>query len=189
MLAAHRRTHSISAGFALLLSMLATGVYVSSNAAIPMLALAQQHAAATTNAQRWALVGAGEAALARGEDFTPGTVHRPVLQRPRRDRGLRRHAPRTRVLPRQRVGGHRRPFRPHAVHGHRHVRSGAVPTLILCGRHDPQYPPACSEELAAGINGAELVWFESSGHYPYIDEPEAFFAAVGQFLDAANPNA
>lgn len=73
MLAAHRRTHPVSAGSALLLSMLATGVYISSNAAIPMLALAQQHAAATTDAQRWALVGAGEAALARGEDFTPGT--------------------------------------------------------------------------------------------------------------------
>lgn len=73
MRAAHRRTRSISAALALLLSMLATGVYVSSNAGIPMLALAQQHAAATTDAQRWALVGAGEAALARGEDFTPGT--------------------------------------------------------------------------------------------------------------------
>lgn len=64
-----------------------------------------------------------------------------------------------------------------------------VPTLILCGRHDPQYPPACSEELAAGIKGAELVWFESSGHYPYVEEPDAFFAAVGQFLGAANPSA
>jgi proline iminopeptidase len=61
----------------------------------------------------------------------------------------------------------------------------AVPTIIVCGRHDPQYPPGCSEELAAGIKGAELVWFESSGHYPYIEEPQAFFAAVGEFLNAA----
>src|SRR5664280_2454831 len=29
-----------------------------------------------------------------------------------------------------------------------------IPTLILCGRHDPQYAPACSEELAAGIRDA-----------------------------------
>lgn len=64
---------SVSSGFALLLAVLATGIYISSNAAVPMLELAQQHAAATTDLRRWALVGAGEAVLARGEDFTPGT--------------------------------------------------------------------------------------------------------------------
>lgn len=73
LLVVHRHTHPVSAGFTLLLSVLATGIYISSNAAVPMLELAQQHAVATTDAQRWALVGAGEAVLARGEDFTPGT--------------------------------------------------------------------------------------------------------------------
>ena len=74
MLVVHRHTHPVSAGFALLLSVLATGIYISSNAAVPMLELAQQHAVATTDAQRWALVGAGAAVLARGEDFTRGRV-------------------------------------------------------------------------------------------------------------------
>ena len=73
MLVVHRHTHPVSAGFALLLSVLATGIYLSSNAAVPMLELAHQHAVATADAQRWALVGAGEGVLARGEDFTPGT--------------------------------------------------------------------------------------------------------------------
>jgi pimeloyl-ACP methyl ester carboxylesterase len=58
----------------------------------------------------------------------------------------------------------------------------SVPTLILCGRRDPQYAPACSEELAAGINGSRLVWFERSGHYPFIEEPEEFWARVEGFL-------
>jgi hypothetical protein len=49
-------TPPVSAGFALLLSVLATGIYISSNAAVPMLELAQQHAVATTDAQRWAHV-------------------------------------------------------------------------------------------------------------------------------------
>jgi proline iminopeptidase len=59
-----------------------------------------------------------------------------------------------------------------------------VPTLILCGRHDPQYPPACSEELARGIAGSRVAWFERSGHFPFIEEPEAFWGAVGDFLAA-----
>jgi pimeloyl-ACP methyl ester carboxylesterase len=57
-----------------------------------------------------------------------------------------------------------------------------VPTLLLCGRHDPQYPLACSEQLAAAIPGAEMVVLEDSGHDPFIEEPEAFWAAVGRFL-------
>jgi proline iminopeptidase len=57
-----------------------------------------------------------------------------------------------------------------------------LPTLILCGRHDPQYPPACSEELTRGIRGSQVVWFERSGHYPFIEEHETFWATVGDFL-------
>jgi pimeloyl-ACP methyl ester carboxylesterase len=57
-----------------------------------------------------------------------------------------------------------------------------VPALILCGRHDPQYPPAASEALTAGIRGARLIFFERSGHYPFIEEAQAFWEAVGGFL-------
>jgi proline iminopeptidase len=57
------------------------------------------------------------------------------------------------------------------------------PVLMLCGRHDPQYPPACSAELAAKIRCVHLVWFEHSGHYPFIEEPAAFWAAVSEFLN------
>ncbi len=60
-----------------------------------------------------------------------------------------------------------------------------VPSLILCGRYDPQYPPSCSEELAAGINDARLIYFEHSGHYPFIEEADTFWQTVGDFLGAA----
>ena len=60
-----------------------------------------------------------------------------------------------------------------------------IPTLILCGRHDPQYAPACSEELASGIRDSRLVWFERSGHFPFIEESDAFWPVVGDFLSAA----
>jgi proline iminopeptidase len=58
-----------------------------------------------------------------------------------------------------------------------------APTLLLCGRHDPQYPLACSQELAAGIPDARLVIFARSGHYPFIEEADAFWGAVGDFWE------
>lgn len=60
-----------------------------------------------------------------------------------------------------------------------------APALILCGQHDPQYPPAASKELAEGIENSEVVYFERSGHYPFIEEPEAFWAAVERFFNIA----
>jgi pimeloyl-ACP methyl ester carboxylesterase len=59
-----------------------------------------------------------------------------------------------------------------------------APTLVLCGRHDPQFPPMSSRQLAAGIDGAALVWFDHSGHYPHVEEPDAFWSAVDGFLAA-----
>lgn len=60
----------------------------------------------------------------------------------------------------------------------------AAATLVLCGRHDPQYPPAASEQLLAGIPHARGRFFERSGHYPFIEEPEAFWETVGEFLSS-----
>jgi proline iminopeptidase len=57
-----------------------------------------------------------------------------------------------------------------------------IPTIVLCGRYDPQYPLSCSLELAAGIRQARLEVFQRSGHYPFVEEAEAFWGAVGRFL-------
>jgi pimeloyl-ACP methyl ester carboxylesterase len=55
-------------------------------------------------------------------------------------------------------------------------------TLICVGRHDPQTPVGCSEELARGIPSALLVIFERSGHRPFEEEATRFAAVVGAFL-------
>jgi proline iminopeptidase len=55
------------------------------------------------------------------------------------------------------------------------------PALICVGRHDPQAPPACSQELAAGIPDSRLVVFENSGHYPFVEERELFLKTLAQF--------
>ncbi|NIU13707.1 MAG: hypothetical protein GWN76_06730, partial [candidate division Zixibacteria bacterium] len=67
-----------------------------------------------------------------------------------------------------------------------------APTLIIAGRHDPQASLACSDELAAGIQRADLVVFENSGHAPFIEERKLFIEVVGDFLfetqnTSANP--
>jgi pimeloyl-ACP methyl ester carboxylesterase len=53
-----------------------------------------------------------------------------------------------------------------------------APTLILAGRHDPQAPLACAEELQRVIPDANLVVFEESGHSPFIEEASLFVATV-----------
>lgn len=57
------------------------------------------------------------------------------------------------------------------------------PTLVLCGRYDLHTTPECSRRLATAIPDAELVWFERSAHFPWLEEPDAFFGAIRDFLE------
>jgi pimeloyl-ACP methyl ester carboxylesterase len=57
-----------------------------------------------------------------------------------------------------------------------------APTLILAGRHDPEAPLPCSEELRQGIRDARLIVFAQSGHAPFIEEALQFAQTVGAFL-------
>lgn len=56
-------------------------------------------------------------------------------------------------------------------------------TLILAGRHDPEAPLQCSEELLRGIPDAHLIVFEQSGHSPFIEETSQFAQTVDTFLN------
>jgi len=57
-----------------------------------------------------------------------------------------------------------------------------VPTLILAGRDDFICPPSQATIMHANIDQAELVVFERSGHLPYAEEPETFFAVIHDWL-------
>jgi hypothetical protein len=72
--AAHRRVGGAYAALALVLFLFGGAIYVANNAAVPMYVLSGEYAAATTDVQRAALAAAGEAVLARGGDFTPGSL-------------------------------------------------------------------------------------------------------------------
>ena len=58
-----------------------------------------------------------------------------------------------------------------------------VPALFVHGRQDP-IPLESSSDGARAL-GAALVVLEGCGHVPYVEQPKALFAAVGDFLAAA----
>jgi hypothetical protein len=72
LLWAHRRQQGVQAVMVFIVFLLATAIYISTNAAIPMLVLSNKYALAQTDLQKTIFIAAGEAILARGEDFTPG---------------------------------------------------------------------------------------------------------------------
>lgn len=68
----HRQTDPAFGGLALILFVMGTGIYISSNTVFSMLALSNQYAVAT-EIQKPLLEAAGRALLAQGADLTPGT--------------------------------------------------------------------------------------------------------------------
>jgi len=58
-----------------------------------------------------------------------------------------------------------------------------VPVLVAAGRYDRVSMPRYAEEFKNLIPGAEFVIFENSGHFPYIEEPDATFHVLRGFLD------
>jgi proline iminopeptidase len=57
-----------------------------------------------------------------------------------------------------------------------------VPTLVLVGRHDFICSPVQAQIIHEGISRSKLVVFENSGHFPWLEEPDLFFATVTSFL-------
>ena len=58
-----------------------------------------------------------------------------------------------------------------------------VPTLVIVGDEDTLTPPSAAEALAAGVRGAKLVVLPGAGHLSNLETPDAFNAAVLDFLD------
>jgi pimeloyl-ACP methyl ester carboxylesterase len=56
--------------------------------------------------------------------------------------------------------------------------------LVAVGRHDYVCPLALSEHLHKGIRQSQLAIFEESGHFPWLEEPEKFFATLNGFLSS-----
>jgi proline iminopeptidase len=63
----------------------------------------------------------------------------------------------------------------------------AVPTLVITGEEDFICGPVCSREIAAAVDGAELVLLPGCGHFTFVEQPEAFADAVSRFLAGSGP--
>ena len=58
----------------------------------------------------------------------------------------------------------------------------AMPTLVLAARNDLNAPAAGVEKMAAKIPGARYHCLEAAGHFAHLERPEAFTAAITEFL-------
>ena len=70
---AHFEKQAIVAALTVIIFITAMSMYISNNAAIPLLVLSGKYSLAASDLQRTILVAAGETVLSRGEDFTAGS--------------------------------------------------------------------------------------------------------------------
>lgn len=56
------------------------------------------------------------------------------------------------------------------------------PTLVLTGRYDMNVAPLTAWRLKQAIPGAQIVFFEKSGHFPWFEEPDTYRAVLEQFM-------
>lgn len=57
-----------------------------------------------------------------------------------------------------------------------------APTLIVVGDHDFICSPAAAQQLHLGIPNSKLLLIEDAGHFPWLEQPEAFFSGIRSFF-------
>lgn len=62
------------------------------------------------------------------------------------------------------------------------VATIAVPTLLLCGRHDRMTPPTLSQALHNCIPGSEFHLIEDAGHNVLLEQPVLVASHLHQFI-------
>jgi pimeloyl-ACP methyl ester carboxylesterase len=62
------------------------------------------------------------------------------------------------------------------------IRGVLVPTLVLWGANDGIATPAYGRAYAAVIAGARFETIERAGHLPHVEQPEATFAIIDDFI-------
>ena len=62
------------------------------------------------------------------------------------------------------------------------LRSIDAPALVVAGDDDMIAGPVCADAIAAELQDARQVTIPDSGHFLYVEQPEAFRAALTDFL-------
>lgn len=59
----------------------------------------------------------------------------------------------------------------------------SFPMLVMVGRHDRVCSVEAAEAIVSGVQNAELVIFENSGHMTFVEENEKYISVIRKFLD------
>ena len=62
------------------------------------------------------------------------------------------------------------------------LREIKIPALVIVGEHDPGTPPEMAREIHENLPGSELVVIPSAAHLSNLEQPEAFNAAIDNFI-------
>ena len=62
------------------------------------------------------------------------------------------------------------------------LRKIAAPTLVLAGDDDMIAGPVCGGAIARELSDGKFVTIPETGHFLYVEQPEAFRAALTDFL-------
>ena len=62
------------------------------------------------------------------------------------------------------------------------LRAIAAPTLVVAGEDDMIAGPVCGEAIVRELSDGRLVTIPATGHFLFVEQPEAFSAALTQFL-------
>jgi pimeloyl-ACP methyl ester carboxylesterase len=57
-----------------------------------------------------------------------------------------------------------------------------MPTLVVCGEFDQATPPPLNKSIADKVAGARYIELPGCGHCPPLEQPEAFLAAIRDFV-------
>ena len=72
---------------------------------------------------------------------------------------------------------------------HRRLQYVKAPTLLVWGDDDGLIDRAYAEEFREALPDARVAIIPDAGHYPMLEQPDAFHAAVTAFLDEETPGA
>ncbi len=64
------------------------------------------------------------------------------------------------------------------------LKDVSAKTLIVAGRYDGVSTPEFAVQYKQFMPQAKFVMFEQSGHNPYLEEPDKFYAIMDEFLNA-----
>jgi proline iminopeptidase len=57
------------------------------------------------------------------------------------------------------------------------------PVVLYAGELDPMVPPTLLRQAAPLFNDATVIVQPNAGHFPWVDDPAAFAAAITSFLN------